>query len=239
MQISQIYQLGHLLLAIAELVLVGWSIRLWRQSNNLAIILLQIVLASLIYDNFVLAAGALLGTGELLMYLNKIRFLVHYLFLPLLIVVGVDLANRAGAAWATPLTQRLSWVLAFCLGILDVLNQYVGLTLEQTSFAGMIRYTGSNIGIPIITIAVSFFVLLIGIGIRVRSKGKLPWLFIGTLVAFLGNALPSSVFGSLPASLSEFLMTLSLLVTQSYMSISPSNELANKTLAIESAVSSR
>lgn len=223
MYMYQIYQLRHVLLCIVELILVGWSIRLWRQSNKLAIIILQIVLASLVYDNFVLAIGALLGPGELLMYLNKIRFLVHYISLPFLIVVGVDLVRSAGAAWATPLTQRLSWVLAFCLAILDVLNRYVGMKLELTSSGGIVRYTALNVGIPIITIAVSVFILLIGIGIQVRSRGKLPWLFIGALVALLGNALPQSLFGTLPASSSEFMLILSLLVTERYTSASPSS----------------
>ncbi|GAB1545199.1 hypothetical protein NUACC21_78750 [Scytonema sp. NUACC21] len=236
MQISQIYPIGHLLLAISDLVLLGWSIRLWRQSNNLAIILVQIVLASLVYDNTVLFAGSFLQPGELLLYLNKIRFLVHYLSLPLLIVVGVNLAYRAGATWATPMIQSLSWVLAICLGILDVIRRYIGTTLELTKFTGIVRYTDPNLGIPIITIAITFFMLLIGIGIFVRSQRKLPWLFAGTLVAFLGNALPQSQFGTLPSTLSEFLMILSLMVTESNVSVSPTpsfsldstNLLANK-----------
>jgi hypothetical protein len=239
MQLAEIYHFGHLLLAIAELLLVGWSVRLWEKFNNLAIILLLIILTSIIYDNVVLVSSNWLGDGELLMYLNKIRFFVHYLFLPLLIVVGVDLASRAGALWANSLVQRLSWVLAIFLGILDIVIRYTHLTLKSTTFAGITRYTDPNLGIPIVTIAVNFFMLLIGIGILVRSKGKLPWLFAGTLVAFLGNSLPSCKFGTLPASLSEFLMILSLLVTEYYMSIAPFNELVNKEFPTAVIISSR
>lgn len=220
MQIPQIYPQGHLLLAIAELMLVVWSISLWRKSNNLAIILSLIVLVSTAYDNIVLFAGSLLEPGDLLLYLNKIRFLVHYLFLPLLIVVGVDLANRAGAVWATTITKRLSWVLAITLGVLDVIRRYVGSTFEPKYFAGITRYYSPNV-FPVITIAVSFFMVLIAIGILIRSRGKLPWLFIGTLAAFLGNGLPTNNFGTLPASFSEFVMILSLLVTERDVSFSP------------------
>ncbi|MGF1672828.1 MAG: hypothetical protein ACFCUV_03980 [Rivularia sp. (in: cyanobacteria)] len=220
MQIFQICPLVHFILAIAELVLIGWSISLWRKSNNLAIILVQIVLVSIFYDNIVLFAGSLLEPGNLLLYLNKIRFLIHYLFLPLLIVVGVDLANRAGAAWATTMIKRLSWVLAIFLGVLDVIRRYVGSTFEPKYFAGVTRYYSPNV-LPIITIAVSFFMMLIGIGILIRSRGKLPWLFISTLVAFLGNGLPTNNFGTLPASLSEFVMILSLLVTERDVSFAP------------------
>jgi hypothetical protein len=220
MQILQIYPQGHLLLAIAELVLIFWSISLWRKSNNLAIILSLIVLVSTAYDNIVLFAGSLLEPGDLLLYLNKIRFLVHYLFLPLLIVVGVDLANRAGAVWATTITKRLSWVLAISLGVLDVIRRYVGTTFEPEYFAGITRYYSPNI-VPVTTIAVTIFMVLIGTGILIRSRGKLSWLFIGTLAAFLGNVPFLSNFGTLPASLSEFVMILSLLVTERDVSFSP------------------
>ena len=220
MQLSQIYPQGHLLLAIAELMLIIWSISLYRQSNNLAIILSIIVLVCTAYDNIVLFAGSLLEPGDLLLYLNKIRFFIHYLFLPLLIVVGVDLANRARAVWATSMIKRLSWVLAIFLGILDVIRRYVGATFKAEYFAGITRYYSPNV-LPIITIAVSFFMVLIGIGILIRSRGQLPWLFIGTLIAFLGNGLPTSNFGTLPASLSEFVMILSLLVTERDVSVSP------------------
>ncbi|WP_414623424.1 hypothetical protein [Calothrix sp. CCY 0018] len=220
MQIPLIYPQLHLLLAIAELVLIGLSISLWRKSNNLAIILSLIVLVCTAYDNIVLFAGSLLEPGDLLLYLNKIRFLIHYLFLPLLIVVGVDLANRAGAVWATTVTKRLSWILAISLGVLDVIRRYVGSTFEPKYFAGITRYYSPDV-LPVVTIAVSFFMVLIGIGILIRSRGKLPWLFIGTLVAFLGNGLPTNNFGTLPASLSEFVMILSLLVTERDVSVSP------------------
>ncbi|MEO1427789.1 MAG: hypothetical protein AAFV71_01735 [Cyanobacteria bacterium J06633_8] len=223
MQISQIYPQGHLLLAIAELVLIAWSITLWRKSNNFAIILVQIVLVCIFYDNIVLFAGSLIEPGDLLLYLNKIRFLVHYIFLPLLIVVGVDLANRAGAGWATTMTKSLSWVLAISLGVLDVIRRYIGSTFEPKYFAGITRYYSPNV-FPITTIAVTIFMVLIGIGILIRSRGKLPWLFIGTLGAFLGNALPASNFGTLPASLSEFVMILSLLVTERDVSVSPESK---------------
>ncbi|MBV6627771.1 MAG: hypothetical protein KI793_33425 [Rivularia sp. (in: Bacteria)] len=220
MQIIQIYPQGHLLLAIAELLLIFWSISLWHKSNNLAIILSLIVLVSIGYDNVVLFAGSLLEPGDLLLYLNKIRFLIHYLFLPLLIVVGVDLANRARAAWATTIIKRLSWVLAISLGVLDVLRRYVGSTFEPEYFAGITSYYSPNV-FPVTTIAVTIFMVLIGVGILIRSRGKLPWLFIGTLAAFLGNALPASSFGTLPASLSEFVMILSLLVTERDVTFAP------------------
>ncbi len=214
--ISQLYPLGHFLLAIAELLLIGWSIRLWLQSNNLAMIVLPVILVSLCYDNLVLAGGTLIGEGELLQHLSQIRFLAHYLFLPFLIVVGVELANRAGAGWAIPIVRILAWILALALGIIDILTRYIGLELKPVYFAGMLRYTTEQTTPPIITIVVTIFVLLIGLGFWIRTQGKWSWLFFGTLVALIGNALPISQFGTLTGSTSEFFMTLALLFTERY-----------------------
>lgn len=214
--IFQLYPLGHLLLAIAELFLIGWSIRLWLKSNSLAIIILPIILISISYDNLVLAAGSLIGEGELLQFLSQIRFLVHYLCLPFLIVVGVELANRAGAGWVIPPVRWLAWILAIILGIVDILNRYIALELKPVYFAGMLRYTTPATTPPIITIVVTLFVLLIGVGFWVRTQGKWKWLFFGTLIGLVGNALPIAQFGTLPGSGAEFVMTLALLLTEQY-----------------------
>jgi|GEM_PF-319531 len=214
--ISQLYPLGHFLLAIAELFLIGWSIRLWLQSNSLAMVVLPIILISLSFDNLVLAGGTLIGEGDLLELLSQIRFLVHYLFLPFLIVVGIELANRAGAGWAIPIVRIFAWLLALGLGITDIVTRYIGLELKPVYFTGMLRYTTEQTTPPIITIIVTIFVLLIGLGFWIRTKGKWSWLFFGTLVALIGNALPISQFGTLIGSSSEFLMTVALLFTERY-----------------------
>lgn len=216
--IFQIYPLGHLLIAVSELLLMVWSIRLWLQSKSVAMIVLPIILLGIGYDNLLLATGTLIGSGELLKSLSQVRFLVHHLFVPFLIVVGVELAHRTAAVWANNLTRSLAWIISLSLGVIDIFNRYVGAELEPIYFAGVLRYTASPIrGLPIIAIAVTLFVLLVGIGIWIRSGGIWFWLFVGTLVALGGNALPLSMVGTLPGSLSEFFMTLTLLLTEQYI----------------------
>ena len=80
----------------------------------------------------------------------------------------------------------------------------------------MLRYTTEAASVPIVTIVVTLFVLLIGIGFWIRTKGKWSWLFFGTLIGLIGNALPISQFGTLAGSGSEFVMTLALLLTERY-----------------------
>lgn len=217
MLVADIYPLGHLLLGIAELFLIAWSIRLWQKSNSLAMGILPIILLSTAYDNVVLACGQWIGEGTLLQSLNDIRFLLHYLVVPFFIVVAVELASRAGAGWVIPLTRGLGWVLAIGLGILDYLNHYLNLSLVPTEFAGVLRYAQASPNLPIVTITINVFLLIISIGIWVRLEGKWPWLLVGTVVAFLGNAIPISEVGTLPGSTSEFILGLTLLLTERYL----------------------
>jgi hypothetical protein len=215
--ISQIYPLGHLILGIAELLLLGWSIRLWFQSKSVAMIVLPIILLGIGYDNLLLATGTLIGEGELLKSLSQVRFLVHHLVVPFLIVVGVELAQRIEAVWANNLTRSLAWIISLSLGVIDIFNRYIGAKLEPIYFAGVLRYTASPIqGLPIIAIAVTLFLLLIGIGIWIRSENRWLWLFVGTLVALVGNAFPPSQVGTLPGSFSEFVMILALILTEQH-----------------------
>jgi len=213
-----IFPLGHFGITAMEWVLLGGGIRLWRQSPSLAMIVLPLLLASLSYDNFILAIGNLIGEGELLKSLSMVRFLLHDLVVPLFIVIGVELAYRAGAAWTTTVVRVLSWVIAFGLAGIDVTTKYIELELVPTYFAGILRYTAANVsGPPIITIIVNLFMLVIGIGIWIRLKWS--WLFVGTLIALLANAIPSSILGTLPGSASELGMALSLLLTEQQVQI--------------------
>ncbi|WP_231867013.1 hypothetical protein [Anabaena sp. 4-3] len=208
-----LYPLGHLTLAAIAWLLIGWGISLWRKSSSLAMIVTPLLLVSLSYDNFILGTGTFIGAGEALENLNMIRYLLHYLIVPLFIVIGVELAHRAGAAWATTLVRVLSWGIAFGLAGIDITKNYLGMELKPEFFAGMLRYVPENLTAPpIITIVVNLFMLLIGIGIWVRLKW--PLLFIGTFIGLIGNALPASTFGTLPASGSESVMAFSLLLTE-------------------------
>ncbi|MDZ8226174.1 hypothetical protein [Nostoc sp. ChiVER01] len=210
---SIIYPVTHFSLILIEWVLIGWAIRMWQQSTSLAMIVLPIVLVSISYDNIILSIGSLIGEGELLKTLSMLRFLLHYLVVPLFIVIGVELAHRAGANWANTVVRILSWVIALGLTAIDIITRYTGLQLVPIEFAGILRYHVANLsGPPIITIVVNLFVVLIGIGIWFSLKW--PWLFVGTLVSLIGNAMPSYAVGTLAGSCSELVMAISLLLTE-------------------------
>ncbi|NET24724.1 hypothetical protein [Okeania sp. SIO1I7] len=165
-------------------------------------IVLPIVLISSIYDNLILFSGKFIGEGELLENLSQIRYLLHYLTVPLLIVVAIELAFASGAQWANKFVRVSSWLLAFGLAGYDIIKNYLGLELKPEIFAGVLRYVPVNANIPIITIIINVFVLLVGIGIWVRTENW-RWLFIGSLISLLVNALPSVQVGPLPGNVAE------------------------------------
>lgn len=227
---SMLYPLAHLALFLLEWILLGLTIRLWLKSNSVAMIILPILLASLSYDNFLLATGNWIGAGELLQLLSRWRFLLHYSTIPMFIVVGVELAHRAGAAWSTTKMRFLSWIIALGLAAIDIATNYVGLQLTSAKFAGVLRYQAAFLhGPPTITIIVNLFILLIGIGLFIRLKWQ--WLFIGTFVALIGNTIPSSLVGTLPSSVSEFVLAISLLLTEQRTQSSDLALLLNQKLA--------
>ncbi|MDY7003164.1 MAG: hypothetical protein SWX82_04135 [Cyanobacteriota bacterium] len=214
--LEKIYPVGHLIVAIVELILLLFAYPFFRISKNWAMIVLPIVLISSIYDNLILFSGKFIGQGELLENLSQIRYLLHYLILPLFIIVAIELAFASGAQWANKFVRVSSWLLAFGLAGYDVIKNFFGLELKPETFAGVLRYVPVDGKIPIITIIINVFVLLIGIGIWVRTKNW-RWLFIGALISLLGNALPSAQVGPLTGDIAECILALSLLLTQYHL----------------------
>lgn len=233
-----IYPFGHIFLVLLELFLLFISIRLCSRSLSVAMIVLSLVLISISYDNLILGSGNFIGEGQLLKTLNMVRFLVHFLAVPLFIVVGVELAHRAGANWANTTWRSLSWVLAIAVASFSIVNQFIGLELVPLKFMGVLRYISSNPqNIPISTIIINIFVLLVGIGLWIRIQCR--WVFIGSLISLIGNAIPSSIVGTLVGSTSEFLMALSLILTEkitqnNYISIKQDNNKIYQTTNLNS-----
>ena len=217
MFIESIYPWGHILIAIAEIALLIWVLQLWQQSKSINLLLLAILIIALVYDNGVLAMGAKLSPGALLEQLNRYRYYLHEISVPLLLVVGVEQANRVGAGWAIPLVRSFSLLLAILLGLAGI-TTVMGVPLQPIAFAGIFRYVPEGVSSPpFVTIAVSIFVIAIGISIWVRSERRWFGLLLGAIIVFVGNSLPLSTVGTLPGSTSEFPLCLSLVSTEHYL----------------------
>jgi len=211
---SFLYPATHLLVASLSWLTVAWALRLWKKSSNrLAVAILPILLLSISYDNFVLGTGNIVGAGPLLERLNDVRFFLHDLVIPFFIVIGVEIASGAGARWANRFVKIFSWFLAIGLVSAKLFSYHLSYQLKPEYFCGVLRYVlVSSESVPIVTIAVNAFMLLIAIGVWVRLRWSI--LFVGTLVGFLGNSIPSGLVGPLPGCTAELILAISLLLTE-------------------------
>ena len=102
---------AYLIIALVDLGVLFWAAGhcLRYRSNGLLFATLPLLL--LWYDNAVIAIGSTLGEGALLMNLNTVRFLAHYISLPMTFIAIGAMAREAGFR----LAQKKTVMGAFCL----------------------------------------------------------------------------------------------------------------------------
>ncbi len=215
------------ILALLNLALLVWGMRLYRQvpAGGLTMLLLPILF--LPYDNGIIAAGRFLGEGDLLRNLSWPRFAAHGLLTPLWIIAAGALARQAGLGWA-----KNKWVMgAFCIlatGLIVLIDipKLLSLQLHPACFADTLRYAESvsasqlcsptqavvpSSGPPIA--AITSIVVLLGVSVPIWRKTKWPWMFVGAAVMFLAAAMPPSVVGPGVGSIGEVVLGAALLAT--------------------------
>lgn len=198
---------------VVSLGLVIWVSSIFQQAHSISTILLIVVLAGMTYDNLIISVGRLIGEGSLLKLLNYLRFLFHYLFVPLLVVVAVKLADDAGVAWASnPIVCKGCWALALGLVVLGLITVFRQLELAPITFAGTLRYRPKTCGLPILPVLTAFLVAVLGFYIWRETESS--WMFVGTLIMLCGNALPARIFGPLISSVVDFIFILAFLATE-------------------------
>ena len=96
----------------------------------------------------------------MLKFLNRLGFLFHNLFVPLLIVVAVKLACNAGVAWASnPVVYKDCWAIAIKMVAFGLVSDFRQLELIPTAFAGTLRRKPKSCGVPILTILTALLVV--------------------------------------------------------------------------------
>ncbi|MGG4480875.1 hypothetical protein [Paenibacillus illinoisensis] len=186
-----------------------------RQWLNYAIFQI-FVLFSLAYDNGIIAAGRFIGEGELLKGLSSVRFWLHAFATPTLVLVGYYILRSSQVKFSKHIiTHIAAWVITVGLIIYQISS-----TLQEVKSLipiqeyGVLRYTSESLaGPPFMVIIVGFLLLLIGIIVLVKQKWV--WLFVGTLLLFVGQALPIPVASTAVTNLFELILMVSIWVTTS------------------------
>ncbi|MEI7772257.1 MAG: hypothetical protein WCI67_19865 [Chloroflexales bacterium] len=207
----------HVIYAAAHLAMLWMSIRLFARDRRWTLLALAVTIAGLVYDNLVLGLGSLIGPGATLMSLNYPRFVIGAITLPLLGMLGLDLARNTTIEWAW--TRRaavsfwlltlsmLAWGLAY-----DVVSLRMVLTpTDAASYATeALRYTNDAVkGPPLPALTVMTLLMFCGIGVFVRTRW--PWLLVNAIIMFTVAAFASG-FG-IVANLGELVLIVGLVLT--------------------------
>ncbi len=178
------------------------------------------------FDNLTIGLGSTLGEGQLLLGMNTVRFLAHYICLPMTFIAIGSMARQAGFGWAQPkIVMAAFCALATYFMALD-LWLFSGATFYHSCFADTLRYTthiseytvcspddivgtGVRIG-PLPAITLSNMLILFGLYLWWKISYK--WLFLGALGATAFFAVPYSSTGGIVGNFGEPVISIVILM---------------------------
>jgi hypothetical protein len=188
---------------LLQLGLFVWLLRLWRETREPVALLLILPQFFLIWDNWRVAAGPLLGFGDLLYWLSWPSFWMHWFAGCWLIIAAGALLRIAGFEFA-----RSKWVmgafctLAFALMLHDLpyfwtrdiypvceydLIRYGSTVREATRCSPDQALAGSR-DFPLAPVVTCF--VLIGAGLVLWVRRGFPWLFLGAFLMLISATPP-------------------------------------------------
>jgi len=189
-----------------------------RQPSSLLVLL---VVAGLIFDSVVIWAGASLGISPMLELLNRGRYLISAVLVPLLFIVAAQFALRAGMTWASEGLVRVMEVAAGLL-ILAGLAAFSVQVVEPITYENLLRYKVNHQLTPLWAVPVKilisiltdlFFVVL---GYFFWRKYRWPWLGAGAVMTFVLTAVPGpAIF--IAEAVGEALLCATLVATDHFL----------------------
>lgn len=205
----------YFLLAIGYLCLFIWGLILSKNRLlNLNNVLLLVIIG-LIYDNSIIALGTLIGEGKLLKGLSYVRFLLHALFTPTLILFAFSICFKLGLPWAQKKYWKVIFILlTFGLILYELLTSVFGLKLQAKEENGLLTYESIDSAIPVMVISVTLVFLIVGI--ILIKKFQFSWLLIGTIIMILGSVFARWIPNVPIMNGLEFLLILTLLMTNQF-----------------------
>jgi hypothetical protein len=179
--------------------------------------ILLLVTFGLVYDNSVLALGSLIGEGDFLKELNLMRYWIHALITPALILFSWASVRKTVINW---LNSRAAFIAANLLTvsmiITELLQNTVGIVVEPAQKYGVLSYEPAvSNGPPIMIIGVSIVMLLAGLILWKKLKWK--WMAIGVIVMGIGSALPLPLKSEAATNGFELVLLISLWATKAFL----------------------
>lgn len=216
------------LLAVADTILLVWTVRRWREFRHPVLGVLAFLILALPYDTALVGAGRWIGPGNPLELLSGPRFMLFALSVPLILIINAALARLAGFRWAQP-----RW---FIGGVCLVAAAFLTLSWKEILFfpdlypacwADTLRYVPSvlpgqvcaegqpGVGMPVALPLAAVLALpsMVLLGAALWRWRRWPWLFAGTLAGLILLGLPPSRVGPIPGFFGDALNMLALVAT--------------------------
>ena len=202
-----------LLLAFALIqgALLVWSFRSGR--SGLRVWIIRALLFGTCFDNAVQGLGFWMIDQPWFEGLSQLRYVLHALFLPFLVVFAIDVL----AKWHIEFAQKTwavagAWILTLAGVCFGLYTDLVGHELVATEILGVHKYIAAETSPPLATIVSNLVVIVLAV-ILWRKVGW-PWLCIGALTIFAVNAGTAPfVWGFLAGNLAEVFFIGTLILT--------------------------
>ncbi|GAA0454199.1 hypothetical protein [Alkalibacillus silvisoli] len=185
----------------------------WFVVSNVIIL----VILALVYDNALLAFGKFFKEGVRLEFLSEIRFWLHAIVTPLLLLYAWDTMRRAGVNWVKK--RAVVWGVlgvTVLLIVYGLVTEVFGMTLESYVYNGVLAYTDAShgAGFPVMVIVVSVALLIASIYVgRIQNWF---WYLIGVFFMTAGMLSPSPVETGVYDNFLELILLFSLTTTKAF-----------------------
>ncbi len=203
----------YFFLAFSYLCLFVWGIFLVKNGRLHLTNLLLFVIIGLIYDNLIIALGRFIGEGKMLESISYVRFLLHALFTPTLVLFAFGICLGTELPWAKKtFWKALAFLMTLGLILYELFTSVINLELEPHWKNGILTYTSAgHSGSPIMVIIVT--IVLGIIGFILAKRFHFYWLLIGTIVMITGGLLTIWVKHESMMNILELLLIVTLLMT--------------------------
>lgn len=195
--------------AIVHIAIVVGFIRLARQQQSWVLWVLAVVGLGIAYDNAIVGLGSTLGAGDTLMSLNIVRYVLHAVATPLMMIGGITLARNARVAWAWRRGMTIFTYVTMLACIAYGLNEYLVNATFEVAKTEPLRYVlaGGPHGPPLSPITTMTFLIAFGIALYIQDRSW--WLLAGALTMFATAAMQMGII----ENLGEVVLMLSFYLT--------------------------
>ena len=204
--------------ALAQLVLAIWAFVLFSRRRSLGAFAVALPIALLVWDNAIVALGAPIGDGPLLIALSWPRFVGHALLTPIWILTAFEYARRVGVERLQNRGSLVAqWALYGAMAALGFVRSVILLRFEPVIQGDLFYYTngGGFPGPPIP--ALVMVVAVIVSGVLVLRRTGWAWMLVGGVTMFVAAAVPISVAGFFVSNAGEVGLSLALVATERFL----------------------